>query len=62
MKSLMRIILWPRSSAKSVRLALIVKRICPKTINLAVSNAKLLITATVNAKLPIGKQDTRRIA
>jgi len=41
---------------------LIVMLICPKANDLAVSNAKLLITATAIVKSPIGRLGIRRIA
>jgi hypothetical protein len=45
-----------------VKIVLIAELICPKANDLAVSNAKLLITAAAIVKLPIGRQDTKRIA
>ena len=56
------LILWFGLSAKSVKVALIVELICPKANNHAVSNAKLLITATAIVKSPIGRLGIRRIA
>ena len=50
----------PGLSAKSVKVALIVKLICLKANNLAVSNAELLITATAIVKSLIGKLGTKR--